>query len=558
MKHRHLLPLLIACLLVLPGWAQQDYSYKMAGADKEKMERAVADYQKGRYRQSAEQLRVLSQRYPNNADIYFYLGLNAVKHDFNVAGIRRYFPKVIQLVPDYPNAVAHYYMGLIHYTDDHFDDAVADFNRYFERANANGTPESDALYMEASNYLYWSQFLADAYRNMVPFNPTVVRNLSSSDDEMLPFFTHDERYCFFLRNTTVKSRTAYYNHELSQKQMRLYMSQLADTAYTLPQMLPAPFNQGDPEGGVSLTSDNHELFYSVIRRVRGYNNSDIYCSRLTPQGWTPVHNLGDSVNNMDSWESQPSVTPDGQWLYFASNRKGGLGGTDIYRCHRKADGTWGEPVNLGSSVNTPGNEKCPFIHADGHTLYFASNGWQGFGGYDMYFINLDESGEIPTNMGLPINSEDDDISFGVTANGQHSYFAGRPPALSGLGGTDILWFELYPAARPEGMKMYSGRVTAPDGKPIQATLAVDHSSQHPALYRTDEEGRFSILVSLKHDNIVTVKALANPTGNDDTTQPKHDTPTFPKATIHPEKVLHIPASSRKSTPPPEVIILDIK
>lgn len=499
--------LLLLALTATAAQGQSRLTYKMAQADMSRMEQAVQDYAKGRYRPSTEALRTLSKRYPDNPDIYFYLGLNAVKRNFNVAGIRRYFPQVLKLNPSYPDAVAHYYMGLIHYTDEQYDQAEADFNRYFELANSAGTPESDAIYMEASNYLYWTSFLAEAYRNLAPFDPHVVTGLSSAEDETMPFITCDGRHCYLLRATSTASRTSFYTRELEQKPLRLYVCDRTDSLFGPARMLKAPFNQGDPEGGVSLTANNAELYYSVIRRFRGYNNSDIYFTRLDSNGWQPIANAGDNVNGADSWESQPSVTPDGQWLYFASNRKGGLGGTDIWRCHRKADGSWGKPVNLGSSVNTEGNERCPFIHADGHTLYFSSNGWQGFGGYDMYFIDLDRTEQSkPINMGLPLNTEEDDIAFGITSDGTHAYYAGRTPGPDRMGGQDILMFDLYPAARPEGMVLLRGQVLTADGQPAAATLTVSHGTSTPALYHTDRQGHYTIMLSTSRANSIRVEA----------------------------------------------------
>ena len=504
---RHILLLLLFCCIATATTAQSASSYPMSATDRQRMEQAVQDYNKKRYLKSADQLHRLSQLYPNNPDIYFYLGLNAVKRDYNAIGIRRYFTKVIQLAPNYPDAVAHFYMGVIHYTDNQFDQAVDQFNQYFSLANSHGTLESDALYMEASNYLYWSQFLAEAYRHIAPYHPHVVTGVSSPDDELLPFFTHDGTQCFFLRYTSMPSPTTFHTNELQTKQLKLFSATRRDTVFADAHILPAPFNQGEPEGSVSITADNRQLFYSVIRRFRGYNNSDIYLSSYDGTRWSPISNLGDSVNGSDCWDSQPSITPDGNTLYFASNRKGGLGGTDIWRCHRKADGTWSRPINLGSSVNTPDNEKCPFIHADGHTLYFASDGWQGFGGYDLYFIDLNQDTlSKPTNLGLPFNTEEDDITLGLFPDGSRAYYAGRTDSPDRIGGTDILTFELHPAARPEAMTLLRGQVTAPDGTPLQSTLTIKHGSPSVATYLADTEGHFAILISLQNPNTVTVSA----------------------------------------------------
>ena len=216
--------------------------------------------------------------------------------------------------------------------------------------------------------------------------------------------------------------------------------------------MPAPFNSGDPEGSVSITADGNELYYSIIRKEHGYANSDIYRVRRVDGRWQQPEALGPQVNGERTWESQPSVSPDGRTLLFASNRKGGHGGIDIWRCHRLPNGDWSRAENLGNTVNTEGNEKMPFLAADGHTLYFLSNGWQSFGGYDIFFCNLNDSyGNRPTNLGLPINSEEDEVSFGISADGKRAYFAGR---IGESRSTDILMFDLYPAARPEAMQLH--------------------------------------------------------------------------------------------------------
>lgn len=501
---RRLFLILAILTLSVTGAFSQTSNNKIGGADQSKLAKAIDDYDHGHYRQSAEQLRKLAEKYPSNPDIYYYLGLNSVKRNFNTTGIRRYFTKVIQLSPDYPEAAAHFYMGLIHYTDNDFEQAEADFNRFFERANNHGTPSSDALYEEASVYLYWTSFLAEAYRHPVPFTTHIVRPLSSPEDEILPYFTPDGRNCFFLRNTVERSRTSYYHSSTEKKRLKIFSSTLTDSTFSSPTPLPSPFNQGDPEGSVCLTADGHELFYSIIRRVHGYNNSDIYVVHFNDGKWGPAQNLGDQVNTPDTWESQPSITPDGKWLYFASNRPGGMGGTDIWRCQRLSDGSWSNPVNMGPKVNTSRNEKCPFIHADGHTLYFSSDGRQGLGGYDLYFINLtDTSAKSPTNMGHPINTENDEISFGVTADGRQAYFAGTPKQ-DGMGGTDIIQFDLYPAARPESMRFCSGKITDSHGNPIEATITIRHGSTTPAVYTTSSDGIYSILLSSEHTNTLNI------------------------------------------------------
>ncbi|MBQ8703553.1 MAG: PD40 domain-containing protein [Bacteroidales bacterium] len=420
--------------------------------DKAAYEKAVACYGKHQYREAAQQLRRLAGRNPKSADVQFWLGMTAVKDGFNTAAIRRYFTRCIELDPDYPDALAHYYMGLVHYTDDRFDEAVAELDRYFQLSNGTDNAAWMAVYEEASNYLYWSRFLAEAMLNMAPFDPRRVEGVSSRQNELLPYLSPDGQTFYYLREVPVSSERTFYSRELEQKQWRLYSSKrLGDTAFSKGVELPPPFNSGDPEGMVSLTADGSELYYSVIRNSGGYANSDIYRVRCVEGVWQEPEPLGPQVNGDRTWESQPSVSADGRTLIFASNRKGGAGGIDLWRCHRLKNGDWSRAENLGTNINTAGNEKAPFLAADGRTLYFLSDGWQGFGGYDVYFSDLaDPYGNRPTNLGLPINGEDDAVSFGVTADGRQAYYAAKPEDARS---SDVFLFDLYPAARPEPMRL---------------------------------------------------------------------------------------------------------
>lgn len=493
------LPTLLLCLLAFltPLQAQTDgCGAPLKAADQSRFEQAVNEYNAGHYVVCHDLLRKLAAKNPKSADIQFYLGLCAVRNDTKPAAIRRHFTKLAVLCPDYPDARAHLYLGIIHYSDDQFDDAVTELNRFFEIANSHSNPAYDAVYAEASNYLHWSKFLADAHRNPVPFNPQKIPGVSSADREMMPYLTHDGHTMYYLREAAPdKGRSSFYAPALAKKTWMLYQSLRRDTVFSAGEVLPPPFNRYDGEGSVCLTADGRELYYSVMRMTaRGYANVDIYWSHLQSDGsWSDVASVGNTVNGENSWESQPSVTPDGQWLYFASNRKGGLGGTDIWRSHRNADGTWGRAENLGSAVNTPLNEKCPFIHADGKTLYFASNGWQGFGGYDMYFIRIGDTYlQCPTNLGLPLNSEKDDICMGVVADGRNAYYAQD----------DIYRFELYPAARPEAMRHIQACITDDQGHPLQGRITVQRPDADDMVYRCDRNGTTALMLSLKNNNVV--------------------------------------------------------
>ena len=112
------------------------------------------------------------------------------------------------------------------------------------------------------------------------------------------------------------------------------------------------------------------------------------------------------VINTEFWESSPSLSPDKKQLYFASNRPGGFGGKDIWMSTRVSSGRWGEPINLGPTINSSGDEGCPFIHPDNQTFYFNSNGHPGYGMTDLFLSKKDSNDrwQMPVNLGYPINT----------------------------------------------------------------------------------------------------------------------------------------------------------
>lgn len=478
---------IVLLLLLLPLCATaQDCRTLFNKRDGELFDKAMDLYDAGQYREAAVALRKIAGRNNRAPEPYFYLGMIGAKQRNNGA-VRRYFTRLSTLCPDYPEPLAHYWAAVIHYTDSNYGSAVEELNRYFDIVNhpaehmpprndsarmaacRNDREKRDAetavakdkarrdklskealsLYEDASNYLYWSQFLADAYARPVPFAPRRLSGVSTPQAETLPYITWDGKECYFLRMVPERRHDNFYQSTPGEVTPYLMLSTWDDTAFGKAEPLPAPFNQHGYEGGVTITADGNTLYYSIVSKEQGYNNCDIYCSRKEHGHWQELINAGRNVNGAYSWDSQPSITADGQWLYFASNRDGGYGGTDIWRCHRLPNGDWSRAENLGERVNTAGDEKCPFIHADGHTLYFASNGWQGFGGYDEYYTDLRDAAQIrPVNLGLPVNGGDDMLCFSVSADGHTAYYSDS---------RDIYAFALHEAARPEPMALITAQ-----------------------------------------------------------------------------------------------------
>ena len=137
-----------------------------------------------------------------------------------------------------------------------------------------------------------------------------------------------------------------------------------------------------------------------------------------------------------------TISADEKTLFFVSDRPGGLGGTDIWRCLKLPNGEWSKPFNLGPPINSSYNEQSPFIHPDGKTLYYSSDGEQSMGGYDIFFSKKIDNikWSNPINMGFPLNTVDDDLFFTTSADGERGYYASNHEG--GYGGNDLYMVKL--------------------------------------------------------------------------------------------------------------------
>jgi outer membrane protein OmpA-like peptidoglycan-associated protein len=265
-------------------------------------------------------------------------------------------------------------------------------------------------------------------------------------------------------------------------------------------------NTPQSEAAQTLSADGKWMIYSANGRKDSYGNYDLYMSQQTPDGWEDTYHFGGRINS-DQWESQPSLSPDNKDLYFSSRRPGGYGGIDIYVSHLKPNGYYGEPENLGPNINTPGDDQCPFIHADNQTLYLTSNYWPGYGDDDLFYIRKQPNGEWgkPINMGYPINTVNKEGTLFVAADGKTAYYASD--RIDSKGGLDIYSFELPENVRPHKTIWVKGKVTdKKTGKGLASAVElIDLSNrQSVSKIQTDEEGNYFITLPLGSDYVFNV------------------------------------------------------
>ena len=318
---------------------------------------------------------------------------------------------------------------------------------------------------EAENMLAELNLKETFLANPVPFNPQPARNLNTRWDEYLAALTPDGSSIYFTRRSKKKNK---YDGPGAQLRSVEEFSSAVSTgehqgmpAFEEGTALEAPFNTQYNEGGPSITADNRFMVFTICERnpKTGAQNCDLYYTTYEYGVWNGIRPMPEGINRPESWESQPTISPNGDILYFTSDRKGGYGGLDLYRSTKDANGNWGVPENLGAAVNTKKNEKSPFIHPDSESLYFASDGHPGMGGYDLFKIQIAQGSAQwgkPMNLGYPINTGSDEIGMMVTLDGQKAYFASNK--INQSNGWDIYFFDLYEAVQPEEVVLVRGQL----------------------------------------------------------------------------------------------------
>ena len=239
-------------------------------------------------------------------------------------------------------------------------------------------------------------------------------------------------------------------------------------------------NSKNNDAAISLSPDGQRLF---IYKDDAEGHGDIYESYYINDVFTFPTKLKGQINTI-SQEGHCTISPDGTTLYFTSDRPGGFGGRDIYRAKLMADSTWGNITNLGDSINTKYDEDSPFLHPDGSSLFFSSNGPKSAGGHDIfraYMDPVDSSYKKVESLSFPINTPDDDKYFVLAANGSRGYYSSGKAGGEGL--NDIYLVETGFEAKTPVLLFVKGKVTF-DGAPVESGIKVEVTSKNNAVYRT--------------------------------------------------------------------------
>jgi outer membrane protein OmpA-like peptidoglycan-associated protein len=395
------------------------------------------------------------------------------------------FNRLADLHPNYDVSL-HYAFGLTAYKCGDYALAVHKLTRYLESGKFKG-----ALQEQANRLLENALFSEEAVQHAVPFAPTPLNNLINTEaPEYLPSFSADDKTLLFTR--VVRGQEDIYYTQRDEKtgdwQKPIALDQLN-----------TPFN----EGAHTLSADGSTLIFTQCEHPGSLGSCDLYISYKDGEQWTSPKNMGAPINS-PYWESMPTLSANGNQLFFSTKRPGGFGGTDIWMSSKISPEKWSKPENLGPLINTPGDDQAPFLHVDGQSLYFMSRGHQGMGGFDLYLSRLDgnKNWGKPIHLGYPINTTADEGALCINRTGETAYFSSSRNDLSGLdrsgkSNIDIFSFPLYEEIRPVPVTFITGKIVAVESEaPLPAYLEINATTTDSIIYQTNLDASGSFFICL--------------------------------------------------------------
>lgn len=432
------------------------------------------------------------------------------------------FQACIKNCSDY-HSDAYYYLGVINYTQQDRPTAIVWFQKFIDFNDPNPAKYADNYAKQLSDVKQVVEAVVaekDLLENEVPFKPAMVNNVSSKEwDEYFPMISPDNELMFYTRKVDRKNL----GDLVSDWREEFTFSERPDfdADFNFGNPLKAPFNDGTmlSYGSATLSVDNKEMILCGCKEemVRGmkYKNCDLYITTYKRSGeggndfvWSPLKNMGTGINTNDGWEAQPTLSADGNTMYYTANRPS-TQDNDIFVTTRNDDGSW-TPAKPFDEINTAGKDKSPFLHQDSETLYFVStvtDSRKGVGGLDIFYIRKDDNGEwtMPKNIGYPINTKEDELGIFVSTNGELAYYS------SYYGGNwNIYAFELYEEARPQAVVIVKGELKDDEGNPVSdATVEISYedSDEVTKVKVNGDDGTYAAVVKAEkpQDVMVTIK-----------------------------------------------------
>lgn len=467
----------------------------LTAQNKDVKEEAAYYFDMKDYKKSYELYDKLYTQVPKNFEYKFRLGYSSLFYPEKKARAIEIFEDIKRTdkSPD-----VDYYLAKSYHINYRFDEAISSYEEFIV-AKGDKISEEDLPFVEDAKLgianckngkeLISKKIVADIKNIGGPINTDETEGVPViSADESIMIFTYIGKQSTggLLDDFLKPDKEEGVYHE------DIFISTRKDSTWNQPVGI-SSLNTNANDAAVALSPDGQTLF-SFVSDVK--NPGDLYFSSLTGSEWSKPEKLNENVNS-EFWEGSCSITADGRYLYFASERPGGLGGRDLY-LSEKVNGDWGPAVNLGPSINTKYNEDAPFIHPDGITLFFSSEGHKSIGGYDiMYSIKKDNSWIEPLSMGIPLNTTEDDRYYVINAKGDVGYFSSNRGGTGGKGQQDIYMVQPGILGEKPILALLKGSVFVND-KPSEAKIEVIKKETNTVIgpyYANSKSGKYLMAIS---------------------------------------------------------------
>jgi tetratricopeptide (TPR) repeat protein len=361
--------------------------------------------QEKNYEKAIEMYEKILKEIPNSSFIKFQIGHVYLNTDEQQEKAIPFFEEALENVSaDFnPRDIretrspleTYLYLGIAYQRDDRLEDALNMYQKYKESISAD-----HVHYPLVNQYIKSCKNAQEMMSDPIRLQAQNLGNKINDDNTNFnPVFSGDGNTMVF---------TSYTKNYID-----IFLSMKNGDSWSSPKSITNQVSKKYYLKTSSLSFEGDELFLVTDDP----DDNDVFVSYKEGSQWANAKKLDKNISHKKSNETHASLSPDGNTLYFTSNREGGLGGLDIYKTTWDKKGRWGDPENLGPQINTPFNEETPFVSRDGKYLFFSSEGHNTLGGYDVFYIDLTNPVK-PINMGYPVNTTSDDLFFvpGETKN----------------------------------------------------------------------------------------------------------------------------------------------
>lgn len=456
--------------------------HKSSSQDRKDLKLAEIAFERADYLKSFSLYSSLIKKDSTNSDLWFKAGASLFNMNKMDTACVVYFERTKSKVPE-----SHYYLGKVYLLSGRAKEAIDEFESFKRLNNEESVDNADVT--------HWIKICESAVLEQSKKGSLVVRNMgnvvNSEFADYVPLMWNFNALIFTSRRSDSKggSKDPYGRYYED-----IYFSKKEENGWSKPASLSDEINTNGHDACVALSPSGNELI--IYRTDEKQTGGDLYLCTYDGTKWGAPVKMGPEINS-PYLEASACFSSDGNEIVFSSNRPGGFGGRDLYRIRRFMNGKYSLPYNLGPAINTADDEDAPFVDKD-NVLYFSSKGHNSIGEYDIFKSEFNAETMLwntPQNMGIPINSTNDDIYFMKLDDAQTAMFTSRRPG--GFGDADLYQVNFTESTE---MVVYCKLTTVIDKselKDIQLSLYDTDSGKLEGKYKPNKNNMTLILTANK-------------------------------------------------------------